>query len=203
MGDPCAWLTAHGTSCAETAGFLFGVVNVYLTVRENIWSWPVGIVNAALSSVVFMDKRLYSDFGLQFVYIAMSLYGWYHWLHGGQSRTVLHVTRTTAATAGVLLLAATAGWLTLYSITSRIPGTALPVVDSALVASSLAAQWMMTRKLRETWLLWIVINVAYVAMFLFKDLYLYAVLNTIYGVLAAFGHAEWKRSYARTSRALS
>ena len=199
----CAWLKAHGTSCAEIAGFIFGVINVYLTVREKIWSWPIGIVNAALSAVVFKENGLYSDFGLQFVYMVMSVYGWYQWLHGGVHKTELHVTRTEPKTAAVLVVLGLVGWVVLYSITSRIPGTRLPVVDAFLVSSSLAAQWMMTRKKRESWLLWIGINLAYVAMFLYRGLNLYAVLNTVYGILAVLGHIQWTRSFARTSRASS
>ena len=199
----CAWFKAHGTSCAETAGFIFGVINVYLTVREKIWSWPIGIVNAALSAVVFKENGLYSDFGLQFVYIAMSVYGWYQWLHGGEQKTELHVTRTSTTTAGVLLVLGVVGWVALYNITSRIPGTKLPLVDASLVSSSLVAQWMMTRKKRESWLLWIVINIAYVATFIFRGLNLFAVLNTVYGILAVLGHIEWTRSFVRTSRASS
>lgn len=201
--EVCAWFTAHGTSCAETAGFVFGVINVYLTVREKIWSWPIGIANAALSAVVFKENGLYSDFGLQFVYIAMSVYGWHQWLHGGEQKTALHVTHTTAKTAGALALLGLIGWVALYNITSRIPGTKLPVVDASLVSSSLVAQWMMTRKKRESWLLWIVINIAYVATFIYRGLNLYAVLNTVYGILAVLGHIEWTRSFARTSRASS
>lgn len=203
METLCAWLVAHGTTCAETAGFIFGVINVYLTVREKIWSWPVGIVNAALSAIVFKEHGLYSDFGLQFVYIAMSIYGWYEWLYGGEQKTELHVTKTPAKTALILLVLGLSGWFALFSVTSRIPGTRLPLVDAALVASSLVAQWMMTRKLREAWLLWIVINIAYVATFIYRGLNLYAVLNTVYGLLAVLGHIEWTRSFARTSRASS
>ena len=203
MAELCAWFVAHGTSCAEVAGFVFGVINVYLTVREKIWSWPVGILNAAMSAVVFKEHGLYSDFGLQFVYIAMSIYGWYEWLYGGANKTELHVTRTPMNTARILLVLGLLAWVLLFNIASRIPGTKLPLVDAALVASSLVAQWMMTRKLRETWLLWIVINIVYVSMFIFKGLYLFAVLNTVYGVLAVLGHFQWNRSFQRTSHASS
>ena len=203
MLEACDWLKAHGTSCAEVAGFLFGVTNVYLTVREKIWSWPIGIMNAILSAVVYFQSGLYSDFGLQFVYMGMSVYGWYHWLHGGVQRTELHVTRISSSTASILTSAAMVGWLIMFNITKNLPGTAIPQVDSLLVALSLVAQWMMTRKLRETWLLWIAINIGYVVMQEYRGLHLYAVLNGIYGILAVLGHIEWTRSYARTSRASS
>lgn len=201
MIEACAWLVAHKTSCAEVAGFVFGVGNVYLTVREKIWSWPIGILNAGFTAVVYRQSFLYSDFGLQFVYIAMSVYGWYHWLHGGAQKTELHVTRTSSSTISILVSATMLGWLILFNITKGLPNTSIPQIDSLLVAMSLVAQWMMTRKLRETWVLWIVINIGYVAMQEYKGLHLLAVLNGIYGVLAVLGHIEWTRSFARTSRA--
>jgi nicotinamide mononucleotide transporter len=203
VGDLCAWLVAHGTTCPEVAGFIFGVTNVYLTVREKIWSWPVGIMNAILSAVVYFQSGLFSDFGLQFVYMAMSVYGWYNWLHGGRNRSALHVIPTHPSTASILVSATMIGWLVMYNITKDLPGVSIPKIDSLLVALSLVAQWMMTRKLRETWLLWIVINIGYVAMQSYKGLHLYAILNAIYGVLAIYGHIEWTRSYARVSRASS
>ena len=199
----CAWFKAHGTSCAEVAGFVFGVINVYLTVREKIWSWPIGILNAILSAVVYFQSHLYSDFGLQFVYMAMSIYGWYHWLHGGAQKTELHVTRTSASTVSVLVSATLIGWLVLFMITKDLPSASIPQVDSLLVSLSLVAQWMMTRKLRETWLVWIVINLGYLVMQEYKGLHLYAVLAVVYGALAVLGHIEWTRSFARTSRASS
>ncbi len=56
MFDLCGWLAAHGSSCAELIGFVTGVLNVWLVTREHLWSWPVGIVNAAFYIVVFSRR---------------------------------------------------------------------------------------------------------------------------------------------------
>lgn len=88
----------------EVAGVAFGVVAVWLTVRENVWCWPTGLVNVVLSGVVFAQARLYADMGLQAVYVALCLYGWYAWLHGGADHGVLHVSRTPVG-AGLALAA--------------------------------------------------------------------------------------------------
>ena len=61
----CTWLAAHGSSCAELFGFITGVLNVWLVTRENIWSWPLGVLNAVFYMVVFARTGLYSDTGLQ------------------------------------------------------------------------------------------------------------------------------------------
>ncbi|MEO7684837.1 MAG: nicotinamide mononucleotide transporter family protein, partial [Gemmatimonadaceae bacterium] len=66
----------------EYVAAFFGVVSVYLSVRQNVWSWPTAIVNVGLYAIVFHSSRLYADMGLQVVYVVVSFYGWYQWLYG-------------------------------------------------------------------------------------------------------------------------
>ena len=198
LSDFCAWLNAHGSSCAELFGFITGVLNVWLVTREHIWSWPLGVLNAGFYIVVFARTGLYSDTGLQVVYLVLSLYGWWHWLRGGPSRDTVVVTRTPRRTALLLAGIALVSWVTLATITRRLPGAALPWLDAALVSVSLVAQYMMTRKLLEHWLLWIAVDVVYIGLFINRQLPLTAMLYTVFLVLAIIGSVHWHRSAART-----
>lgn len=197
MSAFCAWLSAHGSSCPELFGFVTGVVNVWLVTRENIWSWPIGVLNAGFYTVVFARTGLYSDSGLQVVYLVLSLYGWWHWWRGGSDRAPLTVTRSTPRLRLMLAALALVSWAVLSTITSRIPGAALPHLDAALVSVSLVAMWMMTRKLLENWLLWIAVDVVYVGLFIERGLRLTAVLYAVFLVLAVIGHVQWTRSANR------
>ena len=113
----CDWLVAHGTSCVELIGVVLGIVTVYLSAKENIWSWPTALVNAAMFVIVFFRTGLYSDFGLQIIYFVLSLYGWYEWLYGGANRSELHVTRTPARLWLIFLMIGLVSWAVLSSIT--------------------------------------------------------------------------------------
>ncbi len=190
----CAWLEGHGSSCLELTAVLFGIVSVFLSVREHIWSWPTAIINVSLYFALFYQAGLYSDMGLQIVYFGLSVYGWYGWLYGGAGRTVLRVTRTPpmlwAWLGGLAILL----WAALGSVTSRLPGASLPYLDAATTTTSLVAQWMMTRKHLENWLLWIVVDVVYIGMFLRKGLYLTAVNYAVYLALAVMGYMAWRRA---------
>ena len=199
----CAWLTAHGSSCLEAIAVIFGIVSVYLSTRQNIWSWPTALINVSLFSALFLRSGLYSDTGLQVVYFVLSVYGWYEWLYGGAGRTAIAVSRTSSRTWVVLGGLAVIMWALLGTITSRLPGTALPYVDAATTTVSLIAQWMMTRKLIENWLIWIAVDVVYVGMFIFKGLYLTAFNYGIYLALAVFGYLAWKRSLETASSSAS
>ncbi|MFL5608375.1 MAG: nicotinamide riboside transporter PnuC [Gemmatimonadaceae bacterium] len=184
----------------ELFAAIVGAISVWLSVRQNILSWPTAIVNVVLYAIVFYEAKLYADMGLQVVYAALSIYGWYEWLYGGAGRTELHVTRTTSRLAGILAVIGLSGAAVLGTLLRSTTDAALPYMDSFLSSTSLVAQWMMTRKKLENWLLWIAVDVLYVGMFIFKGLYLTAGLYAVFLALAVRGHMDWRRSMAETSQ---
>lgn len=186
-------------SSLELLAAIVGAISVYLSVRQHIWSWPTAIVNVAIYSVVFYHAKLYADMGLQVVYAVLSVYGWYMWLHGGQNRTALHVTRTTPRLGALLALIALGGSAALGAVLRFATDAALPFLDSFLSSTSLVAQWMMTRKKLENWLVWIAVDVLYVGMFIYKDLYVTAGLYAVFLVLAVRGYLDWRRSMTASS----
>jgi len=187
------WSSLEGVAAA------FGVVSVYLSTRQNIWSWPTAIVNVAIYAVVFFRGRLYGQMGLQGVYFALSVYGWYQWRFGGADRSALRVSRASPRLlAGVLGLNVVA-WLGLAMVLRRTDA-ALPYLDALLTTTSLVAQWMMTRKILETWILWIAVDLVYVPMFLTQRLYATAALYAVFLGLATLGFRDWRRAaYERQS----
>jgi nicotinamide mononucleotide transporter len=185
----------------EVLAVITGIISVYLSTRENIWSWPTALVNVALYFVVFYETKLYADMGLQVVYFALSLYGWYEWLYGGENRTELHVSRSSPALGVRLAMIGIACVAILGTALARFTDAALPYIDSATASTSLVAQWMMTRKILENWAVWIAVDVVYIAMFVFKRLYLTAGLYAVFLVLAVMGYIQWKRSLAERSLA--
>ena len=181
----------------EYAAAAFGIASVYLSARQKVWNWPLGIINVALYTIVFYDAKLYADTGLQVVYIVLAAYGWWHWLHGGANRSELLVSRVSAREAMLLAMAFLAGTAALSTLLSRTTDASLPLTDSALTAASLVAQYMMTRKYVECWLVWIVADVAYVAMFIYKKLWPTAGLYLVFCVLAVVGWQQWRDSLRR------
>lgn len=186
---------AESISALELIAFLTGVVAVYLSARQVVWNWPVAIVNVALYTLIFYRAGLYSDMGLQVVYLALSVYGWYEWLYGGKGHTELRVSRASIRTWVAAVVAGAAFWLALSTFTSRLSGVSLPYLDAGLTTVSLVAQWMMTRKVLENWVLWIIADIVYVPMFIYKGLCLTAALYGIFLVLAVMGLVQWYRSW--------
>jgi nicotinamide mononucleotide transporter len=70
------WFRSWPLGWTEVAGFVTGGISVWLTVRENLWLWPIGIANNIVFFVLFWHGRLFADAGLQTVYLILSIYGW-------------------------------------------------------------------------------------------------------------------------------
>lgn len=183
-----------GMNPYEVAGFVSGVVAVWLTARENPWCWPTGVVNVSLYVFVFWQAKLYADMGLQVVYIAVCLYGWWEWLHGGAGGGRLSVSRAPRRMLVTLSFAGAAFAALLGFAFHRGTDASFPFVDSTLAAYSLVAQWLQSTKRIETWWFWIAVDVGYIGMYLVKGLWLTALLYAIFLALCILGLREWKRS---------
>lgn len=178
----------------EPLAVAFGIVSVYLSVKERIWAWPTSLVNVLLYFGIFAEQRLYAQSGLQLFYAGIALYGWYHWLFGGAERSPLRVSRTPRREAVALAAAALLVALGLGFGLERWTDASVPWLDAALTAGALCAQFMMSRKYVENWSIWIALDVAYITLFVSRGLYLTAFLYAVFLMLSARGHVTWTRS---------
>lgn len=177
----------------EIFGFVTGALCVWLAVKENVWNWPIGIVSSAVYIVVFGQSRLFADAGLQVVYVIFGALGWFWWLRGGTNASRLPVSRVDRPTALTLtLLVPCAVWgMTIYL--AHVKDSA-PFLDALTTVLSLAAQYLLTRKLLENWYVWLAADVIYVGLYASRHLYLTALLYALYLLMCVAGLRAWRRS---------
>lgn len=184
----------------ELVAVVVTLAAVYLTTRQIIWCWPLGMVSVTLYALVFYNAKLYADMGLQALYFGLAIYGWWAWLHGSKKHGALEVSLASNRARIVLVaIGAVAGVLLGYTL-SRLTDASLPFMDSMLTSFSIVAQWMQTRKLLEAWLVWLAVDVFYVGMFLYKGLNPTAGLYAVFLCLAVLGFVEWRRSMGEVVR---
>jgi len=186
-------------SITEMFAFLTGAVCVWLLVKENIWSWPIGIANNLFYVVVFWWAKLYADMGLQFFYIAISIYGWWNWLHHPAGSKKLNVIRIGGREATALFLIGLGSTGGLYWFLRRFTDSTVPLGDSLTTAMSLVAQYMLSRKHIENWYVWITADIIYIALYAYKQLYLTGLLYLIFMIMCIMGAIQWKKSLASES----
>ncbi len=198
----------------EALGFTTGVLCVWMTAVEDVWNFPIGIVNSAFYIVVYYRAALYADFGLFVLYVFLGFHGWYLWLYGARRRTTgpnpeepvvyprpeeeatstteLHVARADR-TDLLNSVAVVAAGLPLWALLRHVNGFA-PFMDALLTVMSIVAQLMLNRKRLENWIVWIVADVLYVGLYAYKGLYLTSILYVIYCGLAIGGYLQWRRA---------
>jgi nicotinamide mononucleotide transporter len=179
----------------EIIASVFGLLCVWLTVRQNIWCWPAGLVQVLVFIAVFYQVKLYSDLVLHVVYVGLQIYGWWFWLHGGRNHHEAEVT--------VQRPAVRAGWFATTVVGTALWGygmatwtdAAVPYGDAFTTVASLCAQWMLARKRLESWLYWIAVDVVAIGIYWFKGLYVTTGLYAVFLILAICGLISWHRSW--------
>jgi nicotinamide mononucleotide transporter len=184
------WLAANWFELVAASITAF---SIWLATKENIWYYPTGVIALVMYTWLFYQAKLYAESVLQIVCLALMIYGWYEWLHGGTQRTELPVTKTprwawrNGAIAGVF------GAVIVILVQLRYTDNPAPYVDSSLLVWSLVAQWMTARKWIENWILWLVINTVSIPLYVSRRLWITAVLYLALWILAVEGYRKWRR----------
>jgi nicotinamide mononucleotide transporter len=187
------------TTPLELIGFVLSVATVLLNIRRNHWAWLFAIVSSAVYGIVFFQSRLYGDAGLQAVFIAASIWGWVSWLRGADGKP-LAVDRLGRAGWAWSLAGWAIGFLLLARFLHAFTDTDVPHIDGFLTAGSLLGTALTARKKIENWHTWIVVDVLYVGLYIYKGLNLTAILYAVFVVLAVLGLRAWQ-SAARAEAA--
>lgn len=197
---------AVATSALEWLAFILSIAYVILAAKESVWCWPVGLVSVIITFIVYIDPnvRLYSEATLQVYYMGMSIYGWIVWKRGEKGKNAVateelpikrwsfqeHLMAFGVGIVLLLLLGYFWSWM----------GGALPYVDAFTTSFSIIATYMVTQKIIENWIYWIVIDTVSIFMNWDRGLYLFALLFVIYCVVAIFGYVEWRRKEMRVDK---
>lgn len=181
-------------SALEIAAFVLGVINVALVVRRSIWNFPFALAMVALYARIFFDAKLYSDALLQLFFFAVNLYGWWAWSRAAAragdivvERLGLRAQLSWAAGTGLAIVI----WA---SLVQRYTDASLPWWDASVAIISVAAQIMQSRRLIDSWVLWIGVDILSIGLYAVKGLWLTMVLYLVFLVLAVWGLIDWRRA---------
>ena len=182
----------------ELLGTIVGLLYLWLEYRASIYLWVASVVMPAIYLIIYYDAGLYADFGINIYYLIIAIYGWAAWRYGfsigrGSEGRELPISHTPARR-----------WLPLAGVTSivfvaiawvliNLTDSTVPYADAFTTALSVVGMWMLARKYIEQWWVWLVVDVASVALYIYKDLYFTAALYALYAVVAIFGYRKWKK----------
>jgi nicotinamide mononucleotide transporter len=221
--DPFSLLLLMATSQLEWAAVIFTLVGVILAGRQNVWSWPIGLVGVVLYAIVFYGVALKSDVLLQVYFFITTFYGWWLWgvyaKHNGMegSAKQVHVRllleglafwRTPrvrepevivtklATRTFVLLLTGSVVAAALIAVPMHYVGAGLPFWDGLILTASVVAQILLARKVAQSWWLWVFINIVAIGVYSTKGLYSTTVLYGFFLINAIYWGIRWHRLHA-------
>lgn len=174
---------------------------VILAAKESNWCWPAALASTLLYTIIFYDVYLWMDSLLQLYYFAMAIYGWYCWrvqnaqankAVDSQPKTIQIQTWTLREHSVAIGLLVVISLVAGYVMANYTP-THFPYTDAATTVFAVFATYLVTQKVVENWLYWIVIDAVSIYLYIEKSLVPTAILFVFYVVIAVYGYFSWKR----------
>ena len=179
-------------STLEIIAALISFIGVALGVTGKRITWPWWAVSSALYGVLFIQWDLFASAALQLVFIAAAIAGWFGWGKKGAIPGPLKNSYRLYTAAAIIIAT-----LILAPILDRI-GAASTYADAILLFGSIAAQLLMVYEKYESWILWLVVDLGYTALYFSQELYLTSALYLVFTIVAAVGWRQWYATYKRT-----
>lgn len=186
-------LFGYDLSYLEFFALIASVTGVALGITGKRITWPFWALSAILYGILFLQWELFASAALQIVFIIAAIFGWFGWEPSGAKPGPLkNKYRLVVFSAIILATLALAPILKSW-------GAASTYADAILFFGSLAAQILMVYEKYESWILWLIVDIGYVALYASQDLLFTTLLYVAFTVLAAVGWSKW---YAAHRRAL-
>lgn len=177
----------------EIVAVIFSLACVILAMRKHILNWPAGLVGVIAYFVLFYQIKLYADMGLQVIFFAQGIYGWINWVRSREGQDKVAVPIAHLSFKGRLLYSS--GMLgVIAGVTvalTQFTDAVQPLWDTSAAVTSLTANWLMARRVVESWILWIVADLLYIGLFINRELYLSGGIYLIFLILASLGLVRW------------
>ena len=185
------FLAAHWLDIVTT---VLGLAYILLEYKASVWMWLVGFLMQALGIVLYYQKGLYADCGMEFYYLAMTMYGWWRWMKPkADSQKPIAISYFPRKLVLPWLLIIGAVWAIIYWLLVTFTNSNVPLADSFTTALSIVGIWALAHKYLEQWFIWIAVDVVTCVLYFYKDIPFKACLYGLYVVIAIMGWFKWRR----------
>ena len=188
-------------SSLEIFSVVISLIGVGLTIIRNMWCWPFNMLAYMLYGYLFFTYQLYGEVILQIFFSVMNFYGFYIWMKGKQIDHDIKIEPLAYSKIVIQLIVAAIAGFGFGLFLKHFTNAAVPLLDAQLAAFSLLATYWTSRKHIATWVLWVVVDIIYVGMFVYKDLYLTAGLYAAFVIMAGYGWYQWLQTQQKQQQA--
>jgi nicotinamide mononucleotide transporter len=175
---------------------------IFLAIKENLWCWPAAFLSTLIYTVLFFNGALLMESLLNFYYMFMAVYGWYAWhkhtrKQGSDIKVEMAITSWQLQRHFKIILITTLISIIIGYIMSNYTYADFAYLDSFTTCFAVVTTYLVTQKVLENWLYWIVIDGASIYLYVEKGYYPTVVLFVCYTVMAAWGFSTWYQEYEK------
>lgn len=184
----------------QIVGTALGLIYLWLEYRANIWLWVVGAIMPMVHGALYLHSGIYADAAMQLYYVLAGVYGLIIWRRKPKGGGELPIRHTPIRWIPSLVATYAILHVVLYFLLTEFTDSRVPILDSMSTALCIVAMWMLSRKLVEQWLVWLVVDMISVGLYLYKDIPITGALYAIYCILAIAGYMRWRRVARESER---
>lgn len=181
------------TTILEWIAVLTGLIYVILITLKKIAAWIFALISSIIYCYLCVISDYYLESGLQIYYIFMAIYGWFSWKNVKSQSSFIQVWNWKQHLFNIFLsgtIMLLLGWFF-----DNYTNQSLPYLDSFTTVFSLAATFMVTKRVLENWIYWIIIDLVSIQLYSFKGFHLTSFLFLFYTLIALIGFIKWRKLY--------
>lgn len=190
---------AKRTTLLEWFAVLASIAYVLLATFQKRSCWYFAGISSCIYTYLCFSGKLYVESVLNIFYVVMAIIGWLSWKTKAAATDISsageHVMRWKPKNHIVLIVLCTTCGLLTGNVLDSYTDQAFPYIDSVSFYLCLAATWMVTKKLLENWLYFVVIDAVSIFMYYSRGLALSSLLYALFSILAVIGFVRWLRIY--------
>lgn len=177
----------------QCVGTALGLLYLWLEYKANIWLWVVGAIMPVVHGVLYLQSGIYADAAMQLYYVVAGIYGLAVWKRRPRKSDDGKIRHTPKGWVVPLLAVYALLHVAIYFVLVEFTDSRVPVLDSMSTSLCIVAMWMLSRKLVEQWLVWLVVDMISVGLYLYKGIPITSGLYMLYCILAIAGYLRWRR----------
>jgi len=179
----------------QLLGVVFSIIYVILSIKQNIYCWPALIIAALLNMAAYNIINLPLQVTMQIFFIITAIYGWQKWRAKIDTTTKKELkisswdTKTNIwyISCGLLITIILAIVLENYNLSD------FPFLDSLMFSFNIIPMYMTGKKILQSWIYFIVIDIISGVFYLLIGEYFFAFLFFCYIGFASHGYITWKK----------
>lgn len=193
------WAGVIETPALEWFAVVTGILYVIFAAKRHIVCWLFALLSSLSFVFLCFSFQLYIETSLQVFFVVMAIVGWLSWLPNNKEATDKDETteiKTWKVSNHLLNIAISGVVAFLLGFSFELwTDQANPYVDAFTTVFSLVATFMVTRKVLENWVYWIIIDFVSIFLYFSRGLYLSSLLYIVFTILAVFGFMAWYKRY--------